>query len=144
MFSKTCEYAIRAVIFITRESNNNRRVGVKEIAEGIGSPVYFIAKILQELSRKGIVQSLKGPNGGFYMDGNALNHTLVDIVIAIDGDKLLTGCALGLNECSELRPCPLHAEFKHIRKDLHGLLSRTKLSELQDKLDTNLFYLGSK
>ena len=144
MFSKTCEYAIRAVLFITRESRDGRRIGVREIAEGIGSPVHFIAKILQELSRKGIVQSLKGPTGGFYMDGNSLTHTLADVVVAIDGDKLLTGCALGLNECSEKHPCPLHFEFKHIRKDLHLLLSRTKLGELQGELDMNSFYLGSK
>ncbi|WP_257657429.1 RrF2 family transcriptional regulator [Parapedobacter lycopersici] len=144
MFSKTCEYAIRAVIFIARESKDGRRVGVREIAQGIGSPVYFIAKILQELSKKGIIQSLKGPTGGFYMDGQSLDYTLADIVVAIDGDKLLTGCALGLNECSEKRPCPLHFEFRHIRKELHALLARTKLNELQDKFDASIFYLGSK
>jgi len=115
MFSKTCEYAIRAVIFVTRESRDGKRVGVKEIAEGIDSPVHFIAKILQELSKKGIVQSLKGPTGGFYMDSSSLNHTLADIVVAIDGDKLFHGCGLGLSECSEKRPCPMHFEFKKIR-----------------------------
>jgi len=98
MFSKTCEYAIRAVMFITRETKNGTRVGVKEIAEGIDSPVHFIAKILQELSKRGIVQSLKGPTGGFFMDEHALNHTLADVVTAVDGDKLFHGCGLGLSE----------------------------------------------
>jgi len=144
MFSKTCEYGIRAVIFITRETKNGTRVGVKEIAEGIDSPVHFIAKILQELSKRGIVQSLKGPTGGFFMDENALNHTLADIVTAIDGDKLFNGCGLGLSECSEKQPCPLHAEFKKIRSELHSMLARTKLGKLQDKFDTSTFYLSRR
>lgn len=144
MFSKTCEYAIRAVMFITRETKDGKRVGVREIAEGIDSPVHFIAKILQELSKRGIVQSLKGPTGGFYMDGNTLTHTLADIVLAIDGDKLFNGCGLGLSECSEKQPCPLHAEFKKIRKDLNELLTRTKLGELQDRFDMSTFYLSRR
>jgi len=144
MFSKTCEYAIRAVMFITRETKDGRRVGVKEIAEGIDSPVYFIAKILKELSKRGIVQSLKGPTGGFFMDGNSLNHTVADVVMAIDGDKLFHGCILGLSECSEKQPCPLHAEFKKIRKELRELLTQTKLGELQDKFDVATFYLSRR
>jgi len=65
MFSKTCEYAIRAMIFIAQKSKLGR-VGIKEIAEAIDAPEHFIAKILQELCRKGLLQSLKGPTGGFY------------------------------------------------------------------------------
>ncbi len=65
MFSKTCEYAIRALIFVAQKSKNGGRTGIKEIANGIDSPEYFIAKILQDLSRKGFVQSAKGPTGGF-------------------------------------------------------------------------------
>ncbi len=144
MFSKTCEYAIRAVIFIARESKGDKRVSVKEISEGIDSPVHFIAKILQELSKRGIIQSLKGPTGGFFMDGTSLNHTLADVVVAIDGNKIFNGCGLGLDECSEVRPCPLHFEFKRIRKDLYALLSTTKLGELQDSLEFSTYYLSRR
>lgn len=144
MFSKTCEYAIRATIFITRESKDGRRVGAKEIADGIDSPAHFIAKILQDLSKRGIVQSSKGPTGGFYMDADALNHTLADVVIAIDGDNLFKGCVLGLSECSEKKPCPMHFEFKRIRKELHTVLTRTKLGELQDNLEVSTFYLSRR
>ena len=55
MFSKTCEYAIRALIYIAQKAKNGEKVGIKDIAVGIDSPEYFIAKILQELSRKGYV-----------------------------------------------------------------------------------------
>lgn len=141
MFSKTCEYAIRAMIFIANKSEDGRKIGVKEIAKGIDSPEYFIAKILQDLSRKGLVQSLKGPTGGFYLDRKNNSCNLADIVQAIDGDHLFVGCGLGLNECSEKHPCPLHYEFKKIRKDIHDLLKGSNLVEFNDQLEKKLAFL---
>jgi len=141
MFSKTCEYAIRAMIFIAQQSKDDARVGVKEIAKGIGSPEHFIAKILQDLSRRGLVLSLKGPNGGFYLDNKTLKCTLADIVKAVDGDKLFSGCGLGLEHCSDARPCPLHHEFKKIRTDIYKTLQSTRLGEFHAQLEKSIGFL---
>jgi Rrf2 family protein len=141
MFSKTCEYAIRAVLFIAQKSSDGRKVGIKEIATGIDSPEHFIAKILQDLSRKGLVQSQKGPTGGFYLDKAAQNNSLADIVRKVDGDKIFSGCGLGLRQCSEIKPCPLHNEFKKIRYGIFEMLEKTKLGEFNKQLDKNLFFL---
>jgi Rrf2 family protein len=141
MFSKTCEYAIRAVLFIAQKSSDGRRVGIKEIAKGIDSPEHFIAKILQDLSRHGLVQSQKGPTGGFYLDKPALNNTLADIVREVDGDKIFSGCSLGLKQCSETKPCPLHEEFKKIRKDIFEMLQKAKLGEFNTQLEEELLFL---
>ena len=65
MFSKTCEYGIRATIFIASQSYQNTRVGLKDIAKKIDSPEAFTAKILQILSRSAIIRSIKGVGGGF-------------------------------------------------------------------------------
>ena len=78
MFSKTCEYAIRALIFIAHKSKGGLKTGIKEISAGIDSPAHFIAKILQDLSRRGLVQSMKGPTGGFYLDETCLAFSLAD------------------------------------------------------------------
>ena len=141
MFSKTCEYAIRALIFIAQKSKDGSRVGIKDISAGIDSPEYFIAKILQDLSRKGFVQSAKGPNGGFYMDENNLKLSVADIVREMDGDKLFTGCGLGLKECSEDHPCPIHNDFKHIRQDIKDMLDNSKIEMFVEKLDLKLTFL---
>lgn len=141
MFSKTCKYAIRAMIFVAQNSKQGRKVGIKEISNGINSPEAFIAKILQELSRREIVQSVKGPNGGFYLDKNSMKLTLADIVQAIDGDKLFSSCGLGLEQCSELQPCPLHNQFKHIRKEIYSVLKRAKLIELTEDLEKSMTFL---
>ncbi|MEQ1555161.1 MAG: Rrf2 family transcriptional regulator, partial [Ferruginibacter sp.] len=68
MLSKSCEYAIRAMIFISQKVGDVPKASVKEIATNINAPIHFIAKILQELCKKKILQSIKGPNGGFYLE----------------------------------------------------------------------------
>ncbi|MBS1779878.1 MAG: Rrf2 family transcriptional regulator [Bacteroidetes bacterium] len=141
MFSKTCEYAIRAMIFIAQKSKDGSKVGIKEIAKGIDSPEHFIAKILQELSRKDLLQSMKGPTGGFYLEKEDLSRTLAEIVKVIDGDKLFTGCGLGLKQCSETHPCPIHHEFKKVRKSIQNVLEKAKLGEFTDELEKNLTFL---
>ncbi|MEP6951913.1 MAG: Rrf2 family transcriptional regulator [Ginsengibacter sp.] len=141
MFSKTCEYAIRAMIFIAQKSKGGNRVGIKEIAKAIDAPEYFIAKILQDLGRKGLVQSLKGPTGGFYQEGETSQCSLADIVKAIDGDKLFKGCGLGLKNCSETRPCPIHNEFKVVREEIYNMLEDAKIGEFSKQLEKNLTFL---
>ena len=96
MFSKTCEYAIRAMIFIAKRSKSGEKTGIKEISNEIASPESFIAKILQELSRKGLVLSAKGPNGGFFLDEKLLDGSLPDIIKTVDWEKIFSGCGLGL------------------------------------------------
>ncbi len=134
IFSKTCEYALRAVLYIASKSQNGQRVGIKEIAENINSPEYFLGKILQKLSRKGIILSAKGPNGGFYIDTNGLNRPLADILIVLKGDDLFTGCGMGLSYCSESNPCPLHNEFKEIRKQIKHMLHITSIGAFNAEL----------
>ncbi|MFA7447868.1 MAG: Rrf2 family transcriptional regulator [Weeksellaceae bacterium] len=141
MFSKTCEYAIRAIIYIAQQTQDGSRVGVKAIAKGIASPEYFIAKILQDLSRKDFVQSVKGPNGGFYLSEDNLNTPLAKLVREIDGDKLFTSCALGLKQCSEQHPCPLHHEFKLVKEGYVRILEESLIADLVGGVDSELTFL---
>lgn len=141
MFSKTCEYAIRAMIYVAQKSKEGNRVGVKEIAKGINAPEHFIAKVLQDLSKKGLVQSAKGPTGGFYHNENSLKNSLADFVKAVDGDKIFTGCGLGLLECSESHPCPIHYQFKKVRLEMKTMLENAKLGQLSTDLEQRLTFL---
>jgi Rrf2 family protein len=131
MFSKSCEYAIRATIFIATQSQNNANIGIKEIAKEIDSPIAFTAKILQVLVKNNILKSTKGVGGGFMILKNDLkNLKLSDIVIAIDGNSVFLKCGLGLSNCSEDHPCPVHEKFKFVKKDLIFMLENTNLEEL--------------
>jgi len=142
IFSKTCEYAMRAVFYVAQRSHEGYRVGIKEIAEHINSPEPFLAKILQKLSREGLIQSVKGPNGGFYFDAASLNRPLADIVTAVDGDDIFTGCGLGLTYCSESNPCPLHEEFKKVRNQITHMLNHTTIGKFNMGLIKGKFTLN--
>jgi len=131
MFSKACEYGIKASIFIAINSYEGNRVSPKEISEEIDSPQAFTAKILQSLVKAKVVKSIKGAYGGFEIDKNDIaNIKLSQIVSAIDGEKLMTGCGLGLKECNEKHPCPVHDQFASIRKNLNNMLKHTNLEQL--------------
>lgn len=144
MFSKSCEYAIKAMIFVAQKSKDEVRVGVKEIANGIDAPEHFIAKILQDLGKKKLVNSVKGPNGGFYMDQINLKSSIADVVKAIDGDGIYKDCVIGLKLCSEKNPCPVHFEFKEIKKNLITMLEENTIADFNDKLDTGKFFLKNQ
>ena len=144
MFSKSCEYAIKAMIFVAQKSKDEDRVGVKEIAKGIDAPEHFIAKILQDLGKKKLIHSVKGPNGGFYMDSLNLKSYISDIVNAIDGDSLYKDCVIGLKACSEKNPCPVHFEYKEIKKNLISMLEENTIADFNEKLDTGKFFLKNK
>ena len=144
MFSKSCEYAIKAMIFVAQKSKAEVRVGVKDIAKGIDAPEHFIAKILQDLGKKRLVNSVKGPNGGFYMDQINLKSSIADVVKAIEGDGIYKDCVIGLKLCSEKNPCPVHFEFKEIKKNLITMLEENTIADFNDKLDTGKFFLKNK
>ncbi|MFB9052784.1 RrF2 family transcriptional regulator [Formosa undariae] len=131
MFSKACEYGIRASIFIALNSLEERRVSPKEIAKEINSPEAFTAKILQALARNNVINSIKGAHGGFEITKSKIKTIkLADIVNAIDGDNIYKGCGLGLHECNEDKPCPMHDKFKSVRDQLREMLESTDLESL--------------
>lgn len=145
MFSKECEYAIRAVLYIATQSHNAQSSGMKAIAAAIDSPEAFTAKILQKLSRAGLIQSHKGPNGGFFIEQQKPHKTkLADIVRAIDGDQIFTGCGLGLKQCNAQNPCPLHHTFKKIRDDIQEMLESADLDQLAEDIHKGATFLRNQ
>lgn len=135
MFSKACEYGIKAVLYIATQSLENNRVKIGDVAENTDSPEAFTAKILGTLSKHNVVNSLKGPNGGFEIDINHMKQIkLSDIVYAIDGDAMYNSCALGLEECDSEAPCPMHHSFVKIRNEFKDMLENTYVYNLATKL----------
>ena len=142
MFSKECEYGIKAAIFVAMQSEKGAKVGLDDIVKHIDSPLAFTAKILQKLSRNKIISSQKGPAGGFEIREEGSAKTMLsEIVKAIDGDSIYKGCGLGFNACNELKPCPLHHKFKSIRDDLKSMLETTSLQDLSRNIKDGFTFL---
>lgn len=131
MFSKACEYGIRAVLYIASQSLRGRRVKIGDIVQNTGSPEAFTGKILGLLSRNNLVDSFTGPNGGFEIRQEKLQSiTIAEIVRAIDGDLFFEGCALGLAQCDANNPCPMHHSVVAIRENMFHVLQQTTVHDL--------------
>ncbi len=142
MFSKACEYGIRATIYITEQSLHDTKVSLKDVAKAIESPEAYTSKILQKLVRKHIIHSDKGPTGGFSIEKKGFEKiTLSTIVSAIDGNALYIDCGLGLKKCNAKKPCPVHNQFKLIRENLKIMLETTTVKSLAFDLGKGLTFL---
>ncbi|BAX81147.1 RrF2 family transcriptional regulator [Labilibaculum antarcticum] len=142
MFSKACEYGIKASIYISHQSQKGERVSLVAIAKAIDSPLAFTAKILQSLAKNNIIVSSKGSTGGYEIPKDMqAKIMLFHIVEAIDGDKIYNGCGLGLPQCNERKPCPIHFQFKAIRDDLKVMLKTTAIEELANGLHKGIAFL---
>ncbi len=144
MFSKTCEYGIKATLYIALQSMNGKRVSLKNIVEEINSPEAFTAKILQQLTKSKIITSNRGSLGGFSIPPSDLKIIkLSQIVKTIDGNDIYTGCGLGMKACNADHPCPMHDKFVDIRNELKSMLETTSLFELVHNLKEGFTFLKS-
>ena len=129
LYSRPCEYAIRTMAYLARVAPE-RRVQAQEIAAAEGIPTPFLAKVLQQLARGNLIDSFKGPGGGFSLNRNAGEISLYDIFRVVDGVEDLDRCAVGLAQCNDFAPCPLHDTWKSVRVHLLQYLKKTSLEEM--------------
>jgi Rrf2 family protein len=136
MLSNTSKYAIRAVIYLAVNANE-KKIGIKKIAEALEIPSPFLGKILQVLVRKKILSSTKGPNGGFGVGKNPDKVTLYDIIYEMDGADLFESCLIGAGSCESNKEkegyCALHGEFVEARNLLTALYRSKTVGELARK-----------
>ncbi len=133
MFKKETEYALRSLVYIEMQNKQGRRPGIVEISSEIDAPPPFTAKILQRLVRMGFLESMKGKNGGYFFNPGKPPIPLKQVVTAIEGDKIFTGCGFGLSHCDESNPCPLHDAYGPIRETIDQLLSNETIQDLARK-----------
>ena len=134
MFSKTCNYAIRATLFLAVHTDEENKIGVDEIAAGLKLPKHFLAKILQRLTRHNLASSSKGRNGGFYLSEKNKDAPLLRIVESIDGPDLFSSCILGLSTCSGKNPCTLHAEAVKYRESMLSIIEHDSIRDTANKI----------
>lgn len=135
MFSKATEYALRATIYIAQKSSEENKLGIDAIAKAIDSPKSFTAKIMQSLTRSNnVISSVRGPNGGFYITEKAKKLPARAVLIAMGESEILDKCVLGLNKCSEIKPCPMHHQYKTIKQQLIRLFETKTIQQLADDI----------
>ena len=134
MFSKSTEYAIRAIIFIALRANSDKLIGTADIARELDFPEAFLGKVMQNLVKKGLVFSVKGPGGGFYIKDNSCNYSILDIVEILEGLDFLKKCGLGLHACSDDNPCPIHDEYQPVKVKIREALSSKTIAIIKQDI----------
>ena len=128
ILSQAAKYGLRAVLYLAQHPTGP--VLSRDIAQALEIPVHFLAKILQDLAKNGLLASYKGRGGGFELAWPTDEIWLLEIVKAIDGSQFGEGCVLGLGECIEENHCPLHRRWTEIKGDVLGMLEDKSVKEL--------------
>ena len=134
IYSRSVEYAVQALVYLS-EAPEGKYVMVKSIAEREKIPSHFLAKILQQLARKGLLRSSKGPTGGFVLRRKPEEIFLWDIVEVLDGLADYEKCISGLAECNDEMPCGLHESWKTLRSGIIGYLKHTSIAGVSEALE---------
>jgi Rrf2 family protein len=137
IYTKTGEYAIRAILFLARQSED-ALVMSSEVAKKEDIPSHYLAKILQRMAKYGYVDSFKGRGGGFKITKLALDSSILEIVERIEGPVITLKCVTGLKECSDEHPCPLHDEWSELRDRIHNLISSKSVREVAQEYTETL------
>ena len=75
MLSVTCKASIKAVIYLGSKSHLAEKASIKEVAEFINENEHTVGKLLQKLVKEELINSAKGPNGGFYINEKQKNYS---------------------------------------------------------------------
>ncbi|NBC83953.1 MAG: transcriptional regulator [Bacteroidetes bacterium] len=141
MISNTCKTAIKAVIYLASRNGNPTKASIRDIAQHIDASEHTVGKMLQSLVRQDIINSTKGPAGGFFITSDQEQQPIMTIVQTIDGNHLFTGCGLGLTKCSEEHPCPIHDQYKGARDIIIKIFSNNTIGDLRHSVSNGLAYL---
>jgi Rrf2 family protein len=128
LVTRETDYAVRCVLFLARE--NGRLSSVTEVSKKMHVPKSFLAKIFQRLVRAGLLDSLRGVNGGFRLAKNPNQISLLDIMLAIQGPAGINVCAVNSKKCGLSSTCSVHPVWVELRRDVDRSLQKQTIASL--------------
>lgn len=129
MISQTAEYALRAIVFLGNQQGTARTT--VQIGEAIDAPAGYLAKVMRQLSRAGIVGGQRGPLGGFTLTKDPVELTILEVVQAVDVLRRITNCPLG-QPAHDSGLCPLHRRMDDVLAAAEKTFGQTTVGELLD------------
>ena len=133
IFSKSFGYALRGVLYVAIMTDEKQKIQLDEIAEKLTVPRYFLGKIMNKLVKERILASEKGHKGGFSINDNTMQTSLLKLIKITGDNEMFDSCVLRLRKCNSDNPCPLHQEIETLRTQWHQLLSETTVNDLLKK-----------
>jgi Rrf2 family iron-sulfur cluster assembly transcriptional regulator len=137
IFTNPIKYAIRAMTYLGGQEPG-KLSSIREIAKAMDIPLPYLAKIINRLSRRRLVTAKRGPNGGVMLGKPASQITVNDIVDAMGASMANKKCILGLSDCSDIAPCPVHDKWKSVREVLIESLHEQTITDLVHSYNAKL------
>jgi len=131
LYSKTAKYAVLALAEVAARDTSDL-IATRQIAEATSAPYPLLAKVMNQLQRAGLIKTARGKRGGVELARAASGLTLLDVVVALDGQAILHDCPLDLNPCDCADPCPLHPIWKPARDAVVSFLRNTTIQDVAD------------
>lgn len=123
------EYAVRAVLYLASQPEGKVSL-VNEISEAQDVPKSYLSKIMQHLTKAGLVRSRRGAKGGFMLARPADQITLRETIEALEGPIHLNVCLIKKGECPRDEVCPVHPIWKEAQKKLFETLDSKTMADL--------------
>ncbi|MBI4912444.1 MAG: Rrf2 family transcriptional regulator [Acidobacteria bacterium] len=128
LFSTATAYALQALAELPEDGSFSL---AKDLSDRLTLPGPYLAKILQTLAQSGILESVRGPKGGFRMARPAHRVTVGDVVAAMEGPEAFVGCVMGFPECTCENPCPLHDAWSQVKAHMDSSMTQSTIRDLQ-------------
>jgi Rrf2 family protein len=143
IYSRSAEYAVRAFVHLA-SAPDGRYVMAKNVAAAEAIPAHFLAKILQQLVRRGFLRSSKGPTGGFALKKAANRISLYEVAVAVDGSDHYDRCLCGSSECNESAACGLHDGWSRMRSSIIKYMEGTSIADVSASLEQKRMALARR
>jgi Rrf2 family protein len=127
--TRAADYGVRVMIQLTALAGNGR-VSLPELAHATGAPESFLSKVLQSLTRAGLITSRRGQTGGFHIAPRGAKASMRDVIEAIDGAICLNVCLAHGRSCARKARCPAHPVWIEAQKAMMEVLSGATIASL--------------
>lgn len=128
LYHRSAQLALQAALWLALKPEGTS-YRVREIAAGLGVPATYLAKVLQSLTRSGLLRGVRGPGGGVQLARPAREMRLWDVLMTLEPVSEFERCFLGQGQCNDLHPCPLHEAWGPIRSQILEMLQGKSLWE---------------
>lgn len=129
LLSDASEYALRAVVWLAQKPGEAQKV--RQIAEGTQAAPGYLVKVLQSLTRAGILSAQRGSHGGFTLERNPADLTALEVVNAVDPVERIRTCPLGLEAHGDCL-CPMHKRIDDALANFEQSFGASTIAELID------------
>ncbi len=133
LLSRTSEYALQALIYLAAQGSD-RPVLSWDVAQYLDVSASYLAKILKDLAKNGLVTSYRGRGGGFQIRPETLLLPTLHVLEVMEGKDKLEGCVLGLKKCADETACPVHRVWSPLKREMLAMLGRHTIGSMAEEV----------